>query len=95
MRSCQSDGKAALVFLKCLNISISFRSILYLFANLTNLFHNGTIYAEWFMRHLSLDSVPLTVKQDVIAVPVTTQVQVRSYRPDILIRGRRYHPAVR
>ena len=78
MRSCQSDGKAALDLLKCLNISMSFQSILYLFANLTNLFHNGTISAEcfheWFMRHLSLDSVSLTVKQDVIAVSVTTQV---------------------
>lgn len=45
-----------------------------MFANLTNLFHNGTISVEWFMLHLLLDSVPLTVKQDVIAVPVTTQV---------------------
>lgn len=78
MRSCQSEGKAALGLLKCLNISMSFRSIPYLFANLTNLLHNGTISAEcfheWFMRHLLLDSVPFTVKQDVIAVPVTTQV---------------------
>ena len=74
MRSCQSDGKAALGLLKCLNISISFQSIPYMFANLTNLFHNGTISVEWFMLHLLLDSGPLTVKQDVIAGPVTTQV---------------------
>lgn len=46
MRSCQSEGKAALGLLKCLNISMSFRSIPYLFANLTNLFHNGNLLAE-------------------------------------------------